>query len=202
MNLTTFYRFAGWMAFVTAAFTVIGIATLIAFFALIPTLGPMNFMGRINDVSSVVGALVAIPVGVALYLLHHRYAPLPSVLALALAVGADVTLASVQLLFLAGVVDLGVTLVAAPLAFGVGGLGLVVFGLLARAYRTLSPRLALVALVSGGVAVVLVIAGMTTGWDSAVTSGVGLLFVVLRVSWLIAFGRTLLTPGQYVKSST
>ena len=43
---------------------------------------------------------------------------------------------------------------------------------------------------------------MTTGWDSAVTSVVGLLFVVLRVSWLFAFGRTLLTRGEYLKSST
>ena len=194
MSRRRFYRFAGWTAFGAAALTVIGVVSLIAFFALIPTLGAENPAGTINDLSSIVGALAALPVAVALYLLHDRYAPVASLIALALAAGAEVTVASVQALFVAGVVGLDVTLVVAPLAFGVGGVGLMVFGALARSSGTMSTRLATLAMVAGGVALILVVAGMTTGWESAVTSVVALTFVALRVTWLIAFGRQLLRP--------
>ena len=196
-----FYRVAGWLAFASAALTIIGILSLIAFFALIPTLGTSNVMGPISDFTSVFGSLVAVPVALALYFLNRSHSAGPAIVGFALALVGNLAVGVIQSLYILRLVSLDATQVAGPWGFAVAGVGLILFGSLALRHQTLSRQLARLMVMAGAASIVLVAVGMTTGWDSALTSLSGLVFVVLGVAWNIGFGKTLLNRGDHVLSS-
>jgi len=187
-----FYRVAGWLAFLYAILTIIGIISLIVFFALVPTLGSSNIMGSINDITSILGSLVAVPVALALYLLHRAQSPGSALIGFTLALVGDLAVAVIQTLFVLRLVSYDATLAVAPLGFAVAGVGVIIFGSLALQHQTLSSRLARLMIIAGVASIVLVVVGMMTGWDSPLTSLSGLMFVVFGVAWNIGFGQTLL----------
>ena len=95
MSNNSLYRFAGWSAYVSAGATIFGFVTLITFFILGDPFGIMN------DMSSVVIVLSAIPILFSLYQYHRPASPTGSLIALIIGVLAALSAAVFQIIFIA-----------------------------------------------------------------------------------------------------
>ena len=180
-------RFAGWSAYLSAAATVLGIASLIAFF----TVGQP--FGTINDIFSVVIALSSMVVLYALHQIHQQGAPLINLAVFAVGVSALLVAAVLQTLLILNVITFAQTAVIVPLAFGFFGAALVVYGRLSLANGLLPARLAWMSIIAG-VGYVLVITGFILGGQEHPLAAIGgLVTVIVYPGWAIWFGRLLLS---------
>ena len=191
MNDSRLFRFAGWCAYISAAMTVLGVVTLMVFFALIPQYGVSNVWGPINDSTSVIGALAGIVVLYALHRLHRRSVPNVSLAAVVVGVVALLVAAVMQSLLILRVITFADTAVAVPAAFAVFGAVLVVYGLLARRAGDWSNRQVWFGIVAGAGYVLTIVGFLVGGMNSPVTYVGGLLTVIFYTIWVIGFGRTL-----------
>jgi hypothetical protein len=179
--------FTGWSAYASAAATIIGFVTLIAFFAV------GEPFGVINDITTVIHALSMVPLAFVLHKLHQRTAPRLSLGALVIGVLAMVTAAALQALLVLRLVKFELTLVAVPVAFGVIGVWLVLNSYLGRGSGTLPSGLIWIGIVAGG-AFVLVIVGFLLGGQQHPLAAVGgLTAVICYPVWAVWFGRLLLS---------
>src|SRR4030067_1347664 len=153
MNKDSLFRFAGWSAYVSAAATIFGFVTLITFFIVGDPFGIMN------DVSSVVIVLSALPILFSLYQLHRSAAPTGSPIALIIGVIAGLSAAVYQIIFIITRKTYGDSV---TLSYGIFGLSLVIYGYLALTDKMLPPGLALLSIVAG-IGYVLVITGFILG---------------------------------------
>ncbi len=186
MTNAELFRYAGWSAFASAIATVLGLVTLIMFF----TLGQP--WGTVNDISSVVLALSILPVLLVLHRLHRRDAPTISLAAFVMGVLAMLIAVVFQTLLIIGAIAFAQTRVVVPVAFGLFGMSLMVYGYLARAHEALPRRLAVLSIIAGA-SYIAVIAGFILGGQEHPLAAIGgLTAVVCYPIWAIWFGRILL----------
>ncbi len=179
-------QYAGWSAFTSAIATIVGLVTLTLFF----TLGEP--WGTINDISSVVLALSTLPVLIVLNQLHYHDAPAVS-LVIFLAGGLAMLIAVVfQTLLIVRVIAFAQTAVVVPVAFGLFGASLMVYGCLALAHETLSRGLAVPGIIAGAGYVMVIIGFILGGQEHPLTAIGGLTAVICYPIWAIWFGRILL----------
>lgn len=100
----TVLRLAGWTAYVSGVVAAIGLVFLIAMFAsfAVGAKSPGLVFGWINDVLGVVGALLMLPLAVALHVLLRPHAPVLSGLAMLTGIGAMVAIIVLQSLLVVG----------------------------------------------------------------------------------------------------
>jgi hypothetical protein len=180
MNKSSLFRLAGWSAYLTAIATIIGFVTLITFFIV------GEPYGTINDISSVVIALSALPVLFSLYQLHRSAAPAVSLTAVIIGVIGALSAAVLQTILITTRQTYGN---ATTISFGVFGISLVMYGYLALADQTLPRRLAWLAIVAG-IGYVLVNAGFIVGGENHPLTYVGgLVSIIGYPAWAIGLGR-------------
>lgn len=102
---TTVLRLGGWTAYASGVVAAIGIVFLIAMFASFAVgARPAGMVfGWINDLLGVVGALLMVPVAVALHVLLRSHAPGLSRLAMLIGIGALVAISVLQALLVVGI---------------------------------------------------------------------------------------------------
>ena len=183
MNKNSLFRFAGWSAYVSAAATIFGFVTLITFFIVGDPFGIMN------DVSSVVIVLSALPVLFSLYQLHRSAFPAANLTALVIGVIATLSAAVVQTIFILTRKTFGDTV---TISYGIFGVSLVIYGCLALADKMLPRGLAWFGIVAG-IGYVLVITGFIVGGPNHPLTYVGGLSSIIGYpTWAIWLGRVLL----------
>lgn len=181
-------RYAGWSAFLSGVATVLGIATLIAFFAV------GEPFGTLNDILSIVIALSIIVILFGLDRLHRSVAPIVSLVVLIIGVIAMLVAVVFQTLLIFRVIEFAQTAVIVPLAFGVFGAALMIYNYLSLADQLLPGRLAILGMIAGA-GYVLVITGFLLdpeGGHLLTTIG-GLITVIGYPIWAIWLGRVLLS---------
>jgi hypothetical protein len=179
-------RYAGWSAIVSAIATVLGLVTLLIFFA------QGEPWGTLNDITSVILAFSLLPVLLKLHRLHRRNAPTISLVASVIGVIAVLVAAVFQMLLIIKVITYAQTAVVVPAAFGLFGASLMVFGSLGRTNKSLPRRLTLLSIIVGA-GYVLVIAGIILGGqEHPLTVIGGLAAVICYPIWAIWIGRLLL----------
>ncbi len=184
MDKSSLSRFAGWSAFVSAGATIFGFVTLITFFMVGDPFGIMN------DVSSIIIVLTALPVLFALHQLHRSAAPTGSLVALIIGVIAALSAAVFQIIFIVTRKTYGDSV---TLSYGIFGLSLVIYGYLALTDKTLPRGLAWFGIVAG-IGYVLVIAGFILGGENHPLTYVGGLAAIIGYpTWAIWLGRQLLS---------
>lgn len=184
MDKSSLSRFAGWSAFVSAGATIFGFVTLITFFIVGDPFGIMN------DVSSVVIVLSALPILYSLYQLHRPAAPTGSLSALIIGVIAALSAAVFQIIFIVTRKTYGNTV---TMSFGFFGVSLVIYGCLALADKLLPRGLAWFGIVAG-IGYVLVITGfIISGHNHPLTYIGGLASIIGYPTWAIWLGRQLLS---------
>jgi Domain of unknown function (DUF4386) len=184
MSSSQFLRFAGWSAYVSAIATILGFATLIAFFAL------GNPYGTLNDVCSILIVLSAVPVVFALYRLHRPSNPMAGLLALVMGFIAILAVTVFQIILILTAKTFGDTVTT---AYGFFGVSLMIYGCLALADKILPRGLAWFGILAG-VGYVLVITGFILGGENhPLTSLGGLVAIVAFPTWAIWLGRLLLS---------
>lgn len=177
---------AGWSALVSAIATILGLVTLIIFFAL------GQPWGTINDITSVVLALSLLPVLLALHRLHRHNAPAISLAILILSMVALLVVVAFQTLLISGTITFAQTAVVVPVAFGVFGAALVVYGGFAYVDGLLPRRLALLS-IAAGIGYIAVIVGFILGGQEHPLAVIGgLMAVICYPIWAIWFGRMIL----------
>jgi hypothetical protein len=195
MSNTELSRYAGWSAIVSAITTVLGLVTLLIFFA------QGEPWGTLNDITSVILALSLLPVLLMLYRLHRRDAPRMSLVTLMLGVIGLLAAAVVQSLLIIKVITYAQTAILAPSAFGLFGISLMVFGFLGRTNPSLPQRLILLSIIAGA-GYVLVIAGFILGGQEHPLAAIGGLIAVIGYPiWAMWFGQLVLS-GKLTTQST
>lgn len=180
------YRYAAWSAFLSAIMTILGLVTLMVFFAL------GEPWGTLNDITSVILALSILPVLLILHRLHRNAAQTISLVALVIGGIAMLVAAVFQTLLILKVIAFAQTAVVVPATFGVLGASLMIYGYLARTNQSLPPRLALVSMIAG-VGYVLVILGIIIGGQEHPLAAIGgLTAVICYPICAIWMGRLLL----------
>jgi hypothetical protein len=183
MNQSSSFHLAGWSAYLTAIATIIGFVTLIAFFMV------GEPYGTINDVSSVVIALSALPVLYSLYQLHRSAAPSISLTAVIIGVIAALNAAVLQIILITTGNTYGN---AVTLSYGVFGLSLVIFSYLALTDKLLPRGLAWFGILAG-IGYVVVNAGFILGGENHPLTYVGgLASIIGYPTWAIWLGRVFL----------
>ncbi|TAK14435.1 MAG: hypothetical protein EPO32_01830 [Anaerolineae bacterium] len=186
MPSSKFLRTASWAAYLTAAATIISLISLIVFFSLIPTLGTENIFGPINDFTSIVLAFLGAFVAYALYLSVEKQSPGPAKIGVTLMLIGNLILGTIQTLFMLDIVPLSATTYTGPFGVALAGLGLI---LLSRAQSSLSTRLVRIMWIAATSGILVLLAGLITGWDSGLTSIFGLVYIVFNTAWLVGVGR-------------
>jgi hypothetical protein len=183
------FRFSGWSSYVSAGSTIIGFVMLIAFFIV------GEPYGTINDISSVVIALSAIPVLFALYQLHRSAAPIASLAALIIGVLAALSAAGFQTIFIVTRKTYGDTV---TMSYGFFGVSLIMLSYLALGDKMLPRRLAWFGIIAG-MGYALVITGFILGGPNHPLTYIGgLASIIGYPTWAIWLGRLFLSG----KSST
>ena len=186
MNKSSPLRLAGWSAYLTATATIVGFVTLITFFIV------GEPYGTINDISSVVIALSALPILFALYQLHRSAAPTVSLTALIIGVIGALSAAVFQTILITTRKTYGD---AASMSFGVFGISLVMYGYLSLIDKMLPRRLAWLGIVAG-IGYVLVITGFILGGENHPLTYIGGLAAIIGYpAWAIWLGRVFLKPS-------
>ena len=181
------FRFAGWSAVGSAIATILGLLTLLLFYAL------GQPWGTINDITSIILALSILPVLLVLHRLHRRQAPQISLAVFVISILAMLVAVVFQVLLISRVIGYAQTAEVVPVAFGLFGAALIVYGYLSSAARSLPRRLALLSIISGA-GYVMVIAGVILGGEDHPLTAIGGLTAVIGYSiWAIWFGRILLS---------
>lgn len=178
--------FIGWAAYLSAAANIVGFFTLIAFFSV------GEPFGAINDLTTVILALSMVPLAFALHKLHQRIAPRLSLGAFVVGVLAMVTAAALSALLVLGLVELELTLVASPFAFGVIGVWLALNSYLGRSSGTLPSGLIWVGIVAGAGFVLVIVGFLLGGQQHPLAAVGGLTAVTCYPIWAVWFGRLLL----------
>jgi len=128
MNQSSLFRFAGWSAYVSAAATIFGFVTLITFFMVGEPFGTMN------DVSSIVIVLAAIPILFSLYQYNRPASPTGSLIALIVGVLGALSAAIFAIISITTRRTYGDSV---SLSYGVFGLSLVMYSYLALTDKVL-----------------------------------------------------------------
>jgi len=184
MNQSSLFRFAGWSAYVSAGATIFGFVTLITFFIVGDPFGIMN------DVSSIIIVLSALPVLFTLHQLHRPAAPTGSTIALLIGAIAALSAAVFQIIFIITRKTYGDSV---SLSYGIFGLSLVLYGYLALTDKMLPHRLAWFGIVAG-IGYVLVITGFILGGENHPLTYIGgLASIIGYPTWVIGLGRQLLS---------
>jgi hypothetical protein len=177
----------GWSAYLSAAATVINFVTLAAFFAV------GEPFGVINDITTVIHALSMVPLAFVLLDLHRRTAPRLSLGAFVIGVLAMLSAAALSALLVLGLVEVELTLVAVPVAFGVIGVWLVLNNYLGRNSGTLPSGLIWVGIAAGGAFVLVIVGFLLGGQQHPLAAAGGLTAVICYPLWAVWFGRLLLS---------
>ena len=185
MNNSKFLNLAAWCAQFSAIAAILGLVTLIVFFAW------GQPWGTINDLASAALALSAMPVVLSLHLLLRRDPTVLSVTALVGSEAALLTAVAFQLLLVLGLLSFEQTAVVVPAAFGVFGAGLVVHSWLGRADRRWPRKVSLMGIAAGAGYVLVIVGFLLGGQQHPVTAVGGLLAVVCYPIWAIWFARVL-----------
>ena len=180
-------RYAGWSALASAIATVLGLVTLIMFFAL------GQPWGTINDITSVVLAASLLPVLLVLHRLHRRHAPTISLGTFIIGVLAMLIAVAFQTLLIIRIIAFAQTAVVVPVAFGLFGASLMIYGYLALADESLPRRLALLSIIAGAGYVLVIVGIILAGQDHPLTSIGGITAVICYPIWAVWFGRILLS---------
>ena len=180
-------RYAGWSALVSAIATVLGLVTLIMFFAL------GQPWGTINDITSVVLAFSLLPVLLMLHRLHRRNAPTISFATFIIGVLAMLIAVVFQTLLIIRVITFAQTAIIVPVAFGLFGATLMVYGYFARANGSLPRRLAFLSIIAGAGYVVVIVGFILGGQEHPLAAIGGLTAVSCYPIWAIWFGRIILS---------
>lgn len=186
MEKKSLFRLAGWSAYLSAAATILGAATLILFFSV------GDPFGKINDVCSVVIGLTAILILFTLYQLHRASAPTASLIAFLIGAAAMLIGAGLQALLVVTGTNFGdiVTFV-----FGVFGASLVTFNWLANSSGSLPRGLSWTGIVAG-LGYVLVTAGFILGGPNHLLTYIGgALSVIAYPIWGFWLGRVWLNTN-------
>jgi hypothetical protein len=181
------YRYAAWSTFLSAIMTILGLVTLMIFF----TLGEP--WGTLNDITSVILALSIIPVLLILHRLHRHDAPNISLVTLVIGVIAMIVAAVFQTLLIIKVIAFAQTAVVVPVAFGVFGASLMIYGYLARANESLPSILALLSIIAGAGYVLVILGFIIGGQEHPLTVIGGLTALICYPIWAIWFGRIILS---------
>lgn len=187
MTSTDVFRLAGWSAYLSAAATIVGFATLIMFFSV------GEPFGTANDISSVILASALLPLALAWYLIQRDDAPILSLIALIIGVCAMLSAGILQILLVFRVVQFELTRVAVPAAFAVVGAWLLLNSCLALASRTLPSGLAWMGVVAGMGYVLVIVGFLLGGQRHPLTAGGGLTAVIGYPIWAIWIGGLLLS---------
>lgn len=180
-------RFTGWSAILSAIATIIGAVTLFIFFSV------GDPYGKINDVSSIVIGLTAIPILFALYQIHRPSAPTVSLIAFLIGAVATLIAALVQTLLVINGTNFGEVV---TVMFGMFGASLVTFGWLAYSNRTMPRGLAWTGL-AAGIGCVLVNIGFILGGENHPLTYIGgALAVIAYPVWTFWLGRVLLKSNK------
>lgn len=139
---TNLFRLAGWSAILSAIATIVGAVTLVIFFSL------GDPYGKINDVSSIVIAVMGIIVLFALHKLHQTVSYPLSITALTIGVLALLIAGAVQTIFVLGFIRLEQTSTA-PYSFSVFGISIAIHGYLAWIARSFPRGLAVWGMIAG-----------------------------------------------------
>lgn len=169
----------------SAGATIFGFVTLITFFIVGDPFGIMN------DVSSVLIVLSALPVLFALHQLHRSAAPTGSLIALIIGVLGGLSAA----IFATITIITRKTTYGDPvsLSYGVFGLSLVLYGCLALTDKLLPRGLAWFGIVAG-IGYILVITGFILGGENHPLTYIGGLAAIIGYpTWAIWLGRRLLS---------
>lgn len=186
---------AGWASWASAVLTVVGFATIVAFFQ------RGQPWGAINDVTSVLLMLSLIPVAFALHALYGPVAPPGELIALLVGLAGMAVAAVLQTLIVVGAVQFRQTLRTVLAAGGAVGFWLVTGGLIALASGTLPQALAWLSVVAG-VGYVLVAVGFWLGGQGHPFSLVGGIATVVAYTAFSAWLGTLLLDGRLTTAST
>ena len=190
MEKYSLFRIAGWSAYVSAVATIAGAVTLILFFSVGAP------FGVINDVTSVIGSLVIIPILFALHQLHRSRAPAASLGALIVGAIAMLVAAGLQTLLVLKIITFEQTAVTVPSAYGVVGLSLIAFNYLAYAHASFPRKLAVWG-IAAGIGYVLVITGFLLGGENHPLTYIGgALAVIAYPIWAFWLGRVWLKFNQ------
>ena len=181
---------ASWSAFVSAVATILGVVTLLMFF------GHGEPWGAINDVTSIVLAVSLLPVLLLLHRLHMRDAPVVSLAACAIGALGLIVVIVLQGLLVLRVISFAHTAIAVPLAFGLFGAALIVYGYLACSQESLPPGMGWLGIIAGA-GYVTVIAGFLLGGEQHPLAAIGgLTASICYPIWAIWFGY-LLVSGRW-----
>ena len=209
-------RYAGWSAYLSAGFTIIGTVFLFLFYALeVPrataTSGSASYVwGTLNDLAVVFQLLFMLPLTMALQqLIIPRHQSL-SWVALALGVVGILTAAIAQILLIARVISFEVNLPLGVAALGLIGAWMVVVNHLGRAGGILPARLAWLGEIMGAVFVLMgglaPLLAMISSFGAFVQQHPVIIGAVIALAvpgflayfvglpvWLVGLGRRLLT---------
>jgi hypothetical protein len=132
-------RQLGWLAFATGIIAAIGLAFLIAMYALFATdptsavsTSPALAFGRINDTLGIVGAVLMLPLAWALHVLLRPHAPLLRAVAMTIGLGAMLAIAVLQSFLVAGTLTFEAEVGPVLIAFLALGVWLVLTGYLGK----------------------------------------------------------------------
>ena len=186
MYKSSLFRLAGLSAYLTAAATIVGFVALITFFIV------GEPYGTINDISSIVIALSALPVLISLFSLHRPAGPAASLMAVIIGVIASLVIVIVQTILVTTRKSYGDTV---SFSFSVFGISLLIFGYLALTDKTLPRGLAWLGIVAG-IGYILVTSGFILGGENHPLTYVGGLASILTYPvWAIWLGRIFIKPG-------
>jgi hypothetical protein len=188
-------RLAGWSIILSAAMLLVSIVTLMIFFSLIPTQGTGNVFGPINDVTSIMAALLMVPMLWALKRICGHVAPTVCRVALLLGLLGALALASVQSLFLLGLVSLAHTAIIGPLAFSLIFVAIAIHSWLARRLQAWPRALIWLGTVIGlggmFTAIGFVMGGVEAAQNILASVGLGVSVLIYPI-WTVWFGHLLL----------
>jgi hypothetical protein len=181
-------RFTGWSAYLSAAATILGIATLFAFFAL------GEPFGTLNDIFSIVIAFTMIVILLKLHRLHRLSASVVSRIILIIGTIAMLVAIVFQTLLILRIIEFAQTAFIVPLTFGVFGAALVVYSSLSLTGPSLPRGLSALGIIAGA-GYGLVITGfiLNSEGEHPLSLIGGLITVIGYPIWAIWFGRLLLS---------
>ncbi len=187
MSIAKLSLYSAWSALVSAAATIMGLVTLLIFFA------QGEPWGTLNDITSVILALSLLPVLFMLHRILRRDAPAVSMVALMIGGIGLLAATLVQSLLILKVITFDQTAVLAPAAFGLFGASLMVYGFLGFSNTLLPRRLIWLSIIAGAGYVLVITGFILGGQDHPLAAIGGLISVIGYPIWAIWFGRLVLS---------
>jgi len=205
---TRLARNAGWAAYVSGIAAILGMVSLILFFALeAPQATGTHFWGPVSDICPIVQMVSLLVVARAFYLMQRSSVPRLSLIAGAVGIAGMLGVALLQLLLIAKVIPFEQEVGPVVLATGVVGVWLILVNNLGRRQGSLPSRLAWMGIAVGAAfvlePVMLSAPGGAVAWrvfmsNYLLLTGSAVVFLVAYVGfpvWAIWLGRVFLATN-------